>query len=242
MEAQVKKIKRGDCAQTGIDKTAKQVLVYAQYQMLCGKLRKTALSCAGKLWEDTDFDCMKMDAYCTKANLQNEPIQCVRNVRLRQESWEVPKRYSGKGQKLLEEQLEKKYIGLKSNKMEGDWMIFTIDTIELDGYCNKKYQFRAVTKSYNDDLDEKDDENDGKYAYYAFSVETYLCIAEYFKDHPNEGGVRIFMPDDDCDSEDPGNEWEYVGTGKIGAKAVAAEAEKATAGAAARVAARRYGR
>jgi hypothetical protein len=145
---QVKKIKRGDCTQTGIDKTAKQVLVYAQYQMLCGKLRKTALSRAGKLWEDTDFDCMKMDAYCkdlqekaANANLQNEPIQCIRNVRLWQESWEVPKRYGGKGQKLLEARLEKKYIGLKLNKMEGDWMIFTVDLIELDGCCNKKYQF-----------------------------------------------------------------------------------------------------
>ncbi len=88
-----------------------------------------------------------------------------------------------------------------------------------------------MTKSYNGDLDKRDDENDGKYA-----------IAEYYKDHPNEGGVRIFMPDDDCDSEDPGNEWEYVGTGKAGAKAAAAEAEKATAEAAARATARRYGR
>jgi hypothetical protein len=67
---QVKKIKRGDRVQTGIDKTAKQVLVYAQYQMLCGKLRKTALLCAGKLWADTDFNCMKMDAYCK--DLQEE--------------------------------------------------------------------------------------------------------------------------------------------------------------------------
>jgi hypothetical protein len=41
---QVKKIKRGDCARAGIDKTAKQVLVYAQYQMFCGKLR-FLLSC-----------------------------------------------------------------------------------------------------------------------------------------------------------------------------------------------------
>jgi hypothetical protein len=113
---QVKKIKMGDCAQTGIDKTAKQVLIYAQYQMLRGKLRKTALSCAGKLWKDTDFDCMKMDAYCkdlqeevANANLQNEPIQCVRNVRLWQESREVLKRYGGKGQKLLEARLEKIY-------------------------------------------------------------------------------------------------------------------------------------
>ncbi len=99
-----------------------------------------------------------------------------------------------------------------------------------------------MTKSYNYDLDERDDGNDGKYAYYAFSTETYLCIADYYKDHLNEGGVRIFMPDDDCDSEDPGNEWEYVGRGKAGAKAAAAEAEKATAEAAARAAVRLYGR
>ncbi len=99
-----------------------------------------------------------------------------------------------------------------------------------------------MTKSYNDDLDEREDENDGKYAYYAFSAETYLCIAEYYKDNQNEGGVRIFMPDVNCDSEDPGDEWEYVGTGKAGAKAAAAEAEKAKVEAAARAAAGRYGR
>ncbi len=99
-----------------------------------------------------------------------------------------------------------------------------------------------MTKRYNDDLDKRDDENKRKYAYYAFSAETYLCIAEYYKDNLNEGGVRIFMTNDDCDSEDPGNEWEYVGTGKAGTKAAAAEAEKAKAEAAARAAARRYGR
>ncbi len=43
-------------------------------------------------------------------------------------------------------------IGLKLNEMEGDWMIFTIDTIELDRCRNKKYQFRVVTKSYNETI------------------------------------------------------------------------------------------
>ncbi len=99
-----------------------------------------------------------------------------------------------------------------------------------------------MTKSYNDNLGKDHEENNGKYAYYAFSAVTYLCIAEYYKDNPNEGGVRIFMMDDDCDSENPGNEWEYVGTGKAGVEAAAAEAEKAKAEAAARAAARQYGR
>ena len=66
--------------------------------------------------------------------------------------------------------------------------------------------------------------------------------AEYYKDNPNEGGVRIFMPDDDCDSEYPGNEWEYVGTGKAGVKVVAAEVEKTKAETVTRAAARQYGR
>ncbi len=117
------------------------------------------------------------------------------------------------------------------------WIMASDENIQGYGWHH-----RAVTKSYNDNLDERDDENNGKCAYYVFSVETYLCIAEYYKDHPNEGSVKIFMPDDDCDSEDPSNEWEYVGTGKAGAKAAAAEAEKATAEAAARGAARKYGR
>ncbi len=45
------------------------------------------------------------------------------------------------GTKAVGSQLEKKYIGLKLNKMEVDWMIFTIDTIELTGCRHKTYQF-----------------------------------------------------------------------------------------------------
>ena len=54
----------------------------------------------------------------------------------------MPKHYGGKGQKLLEAQLEKKYIDLKLNEMEGDWMIFTIDTIELGGCCIRSISFK----------------------------------------------------------------------------------------------------
>jgi len=31
---------------------------------MCGALRRTALSTAGKLWDDDDFASMKMDEYC----------------------------------------------------------------------------------------------------------------------------------------------------------------------------------
>ena len=46
---QVKKIKKGDHAKTGVEKTSKQVLVYSKYQMKCGLMCKLAHSSAGKL-------------------------------------------------------------------------------------------------------------------------------------------------------------------------------------------------
>ena len=91
-------------------------------------------------------------------------------------------------------------------------------------------------------MGEDHEENNGKYAFYAFSAVTYLCIAEYYKDNPNEGGVRIFMLDDDCDSEDDGDKWDYVGKGKEGAKAAAVEAAKAKAAADKAKKARQYER
>jgi hypothetical protein len=228
----VKKIKKGDCTQTTLDKTAKQVLIYLQYQMMHGKLLKTALSCAGKLWGDNDFDCMNMDAYCkdladnVNASPPDKPVQCTRNVRLWQKKWEVPKQPGGKGRQLSEARLEQKYIGLKLDEMQDDWQIYTIDMIELTGCCNKTYQFRAVTKSYDDNFEERDDENKGKYAYYAFTPDAYLCFTEYYKNNPKDGGVQCFMPEDDCDSKDPGDEWEWIGKGKAGLEAAAVGARK----------------
>ena len=61
---QVKKFKKGDRAKTGVDKTTKQFLFFPQHQIMCGALRRTALSTAGKLWDDNNFTSMKMDEYC----------------------------------------------------------------------------------------------------------------------------------------------------------------------------------
>ena len=34
----------------------------------------------------------------------------------------------------------------------------------------------------------------------------------------NGDGVMCYKPDDDCDSDEPGDEWEWVGEGKAGLK------------------------
>jgi len=62
---QVKKVKKGDRAKTGVEKTTKQVIIYLQHQMMRGALRRTALSTAGKLlWDENDVASMRMDEYC----------------------------------------------------------------------------------------------------------------------------------------------------------------------------------
>jgi hypothetical protein len=45
---------------------------------------------------------------------------------------------------------------------------------------------------------------------------TYACIAEYYKNVPGLDGVVCYQPEDDCDSDEAGDEWEWVGEGKAG--------------------------
>ena len=82
---QVKKVKKGDHPQLGVDKTTKQVLIYLQHQMMGGALHQTDLSMAGKLWDDIDFAFMKMDEYCknleSKVGNVDEPMIPTRVVR-----------------------------------------------------------------------------------------------------------------------------------------------------------------
>ncbi len=90
---QVKAVKSGQCVNTMIDKTKKQVLVYAQYQQMRAQARQSKLSSAGKLWDDNNFASMKMDQYCKKikdsldSNNNNKQEQHVKIVRLWEETW-----------------------------------------------------------------------------------------------------------------------------------------------------------
>jgi hypothetical protein len=89
---QVKAVKSSQRVNAGIDKTKKQVLIYAQYQQTRAQEQMSKLSAAGKLWEDEDFSSMKMDTFCKeiKESLNIEEMeQLVRVLRLWQERWEL---------------------------------------------------------------------------------------------------------------------------------------------------------
>ncbi len=111
---QVKAAKSGQRVNTGIDKTKKQVMIYAQYQQTHAQAWMTKLAVAGKLWEDDDFASMKMDPFCKeiKESLQAEQTEKeVRILRLWQERWELEK-IGPNGNLISEEKLTKKYKGL----------------------------------------------------------------------------------------------------------------------------------
>jgi hypothetical protein len=112
--------------------------------------------------------------------------------------------------------LEKKYLGLKLDEMEKSWTIYTIDEVNFGGCRHKKLTLRAVTKKYDDEKDEDHPDNSEEYDTWEINPMTYVCIAEYYKNVPGLDGVVCYQPKDDCDSDKAGDEWEWVGEGKVG--------------------------
>ena len=58
--------------------------------------------------------------------------------------------------------------------------------------------------------------NRDKFDYWGLNNETLACIAKHYRNDPGRDGVKCYWQEDDCDSENRGDEWELVGTGKEG--------------------------
>ena len=123
---QVKAVKSGQRVNTGINKTKKQVLIYAQYQETRAQAKMARLAAAGKLWEDEDFASMKMDTFCKeiKESIVEETVQSVRILRLWQERWELTK-VGHQGDFILEAHLTKKDAELKFLDIVENNMVMT---------------------------------------------------------------------------------------------------------------------
>ena len=116
--------------------------------------------------------------------------------------------------------MERKYVGLKLDEMEKGWNIYMVDQAIFDGCRNKKFTLRAMTIEYDNDNNESHLDNLEEYNIWKINEMTYVCIAEYYKNQSgiNGDGVMCYKPDDDCNSDEPGDEWEGVGEGKVGLK------------------------
>ena len=150
---QVKAVKSGQRVNTTMDKTMKQVLIYAQYQQTRAQARMTKLAAAGKLWEDEDFASMKMDPFCKeiKESLEAEQTEKeVRILRLWQERWELEK-IGPNGNLILEARLTKKYKGLKFFDIDENNTVMTVHKMIFQKKRgNNLYHVFATSNGFND--------------------------------------------------------------------------------------------
>jgi hypothetical protein len=198
---QVKAVKSGQRINTGIDKTKKQVLIYAQYQQTRAQALMRKLSMAGKLWEDADFDSMKMDPFCQEIkdslHATETPEQPVRVLRLWQERWEL-KKVGPQGDSILEARLSKKYRGLKLFDINENNRVMTVHKMVFQKKRgNNAYHVFATMDGFNDQLKDDDEANDAYWQPWEVNEDLFDCMRLYYKD-TTAGNVKCYELGGDC--------------------------------------------
>ena len=201
---QVKAVKSGQRVNTGMDKTKKQVLIYAQYQQTRAQARMTKLAAAGKLWEDEDFASMKMDSFCKeiKESLEAEQTEKeVRILRLWQERWELEK-IGPNGNLILEARLTKKYKGLKFFDIDENNRVMTVHKMIFQKKRgNNLYHVFATMDGFNDALKDEDAANDVYWQPWEVNEDLFDCMRVYYKEQV-DSNVKCYELGGDCQSDD----------------------------------------
>jgi hypothetical protein len=125
------------------------------------------LSTVGKLWDDEDFESMKIDVFCKEIrdSLDDEVVeeqdgQPVQIFRLWKEKWEK-KKQGPKGNQILEARLTNKYIGLKLCDIDERNRVMTVHKIVfVKQHGNNEYQVFATLPGYNPNIGDNEDAND----------------------------------------------------------------------------------
>jgi len=197
-------LKSGQWVNAGIDKTKKQVLIFAQYQQTRAQARITKLAAAGKLWEDEDFASMKMDPFCKeiKESLQGEQMQKeVRILRLWQERWELEK-IGPNGDSILEARLTKKYKGLKIFDIDENNRVMTAHKMIFQKKRgNNLYHVFAMMDGFNDVLKDEDEANDAYWQPWEVNEDLFDCMRVYYKEQA-DSNVKCYELGGDCQSDD----------------------------------------
>jgi len=198
---QVKAVKSGQRTNTGMEKTKKQVLIYAQYQQARAQARIKKLSVAGKLWEDEDFESMKMDEYCREIRdslnddnsaedtLAPATVAPVRILRLWRETWEK-KKIGPKGDQILEARLMAKYGDLKLIDVDSN-KTYTIDRMHFEKKRGKNTYFAcAITEGFNRELPLDHESNFAFYDNWEINDDFFDCLRAYY-----DGKLEVKMYD-----------------------------------------------
>lgn len=206
---QVKAVKSGQRVNTSIDKTRKQVMVYAQYQQKRAQARAMKLSTAGKLWDDDDFESMKMDMFCKDIRdslgdevVEEQDVQPVRILRLWKERWEK-KKQGPKEDQILEARLTNKYVGLKLCDIdEGNRLMTIHKIIFVKQRGNNGYQAFATLPGFNPNIGDNEDANDPFWQPWLINEDLYECIRTYYNGEGKGDNVKVCEEGDDQSDEE----------------------------------------
>ena len=192
---QVKAVKSGQRVNTGMDKAKKQVLIYAHYQQMRAQASMRKLSAAGKLWEDADFDLMKMDLFCREIKdslaAKETTVQQVRVLRLWQEKWEQEK-LGPQGNSILEARLTKKYQGLKFFDIDNDNKVMTVHKMVFSKRRgNNAYNVFATMDGFNCQLNDLHDANDSYWQPWEVNEDLFDCMRAYYVSN-TEDNVKYY--------------------------------------------------
>ena len=193
---QVKLVKSGQWVNTSMEKTTKQVLLYAAYQQARAQAEINKRALAGKLWEDGDFASMKMDLFCKdiQESLEEseEDVIPARHVQLWRERWEVHTK-SPSEDKQLKEHLLRKYASLKLYDRDYDNRELTC----IKRYFQKerndanRYCILAAMAGYDPDKDDLDEENYELWTLRELDEALYDYICGYYEANDCEDGVEL---------------------------------------------------
>ena len=205
---QVKAVKTGQRATTGIEKAKQQVMIYAQYQQMRAQARITKLSSAGKLWDDADFKCCKMDAFCGEIEAGLEMDNDTRDGDIRifkawQETWEKKKVGPG-GDAVFRARLLRKYGGLKWFDQDSTpQRVFTAYPTKMQFEKvrgNNHYTVFGTLEGYDDSKLDNDPANIEFWEPWEFFDDFYDAVCLYYE---GSNEVKCYKKDESgCNSDE----------------------------------------
>lgn len=196
----VKGTKKGQRARLGEEKAKKCALVHGASMQQRARHKLEKLSIAGKLWDDDDFDSLKLDIHCQEITEAANAVTTkkTRIFRCWEEEWEKAK-VGPNGDALLEARLVRKYAGIKWLDPDNGYRVCEAHPDEM--FFEKKRgnnQYLVFATYHGFVIGKNVKEQEDKYDNWEKNDELYELIREYYKDSKE---VKVYLKGGDCESE-----------------------------------------
>ena len=182
---EVKRVKTAQRNRLGAEKTAKLTLLVGTNCSRKADARRERMARAGRLWNDDDFETMKLEQFGIDVDVLSGAKKPKRIFRAWMEDWESPDAEKGKFCKIHETRLVQKYMGLKWLDADNNNVLTTAHTERVCHYTKGPYKGYWIVGTregfdMSADVDENDDET---YDVFARGTDFYSSIVDYYKEN-----------------------------------------------------------